>query len=168
LIYQERPLLPVEKVRETLTGLRDLGLTLGVATGRPYQEIVTPLEQMNLLSLFDRDHFATHREVETAEAELRSVGIDAALSKPHPFLFLRALYPSLSAREIWEGHYPTEGHQEVAVVGDAVSDVVAAKAIGCYSISVLTGAGGSDQATALRDAGTDLILPDVTYLMRDA
>ena len=161
LIHRERPLLPAERVRETLTCLQEAGCTLGVATGRPYPEIVPPLEAMGLLSLFDPNHFATHREVEAAEAELRREGLEAALSKPHPFLFLRALYPRLSAQEIWQGRYSPATHREVAVVGDAVSDVVAAKAIGCYSISVLTGGGTAD---ALREAGTDCILPDMTDL----
>lgn len=161
LIHREQPLLPAERVRETLTSLRQAGCTLGVATGRPYQEIVPPLEAMGLLSLFDRNHFATHREVETAEAELRRRGFEAALSKPHPFLFLRALYPTLSVQQIWEGHYSPANHRQVAVVGDTVSDVVAAKAIGCYSISVLTGGGSAE---ALQQAGTDCILPDMTHL----
>lgn len=164
LIHRELPLLPAEQVRETLAWLREAGCTLGVATGRPYPEIVMPLERMGLLSFFDQAHFATHREVETAEEELRREGLEVALSKPHPFLFLRALYPSLSAREIWAGCYSTEAHRQVAVVGDAVSDVVAAKAIGCYSISVLTGAGGAGQPQALQAAGTDLIFPDMTHL----
>lgn len=161
LIRREQPLLPAERVRETLISLHQAGCTLGVATGRPYQEIVPPLEAMGLLPLFDRNHFATHREVETAEAELGRMGFEVALSKPHPFLFLRALYPTLSARQIWEGCYSPANHWQVAVVGDAVSDVVAAKAIGCYSISVLTGGGSAE---ALREAGTDCILPDMTHL----
>ena len=164
LIYRERPLLPTEQVRETLASLQQEGRTLGIATGRPYLEIVTPLEQMDLLSFFASDRIATHREVEIAEAELKAAGVEAQLSKPHPFLFLRALYPSLSVPDIWEGNYSSQDHQGVAVVGDAVSDIVAAKAIDCNAIAVLTGAGGAAQTEVLRKAGADQILPDITCL----
>ena len=60
--------------------------------------------------------------------------------------------------------YSSQDHRGIAVVGDAVSDIVAAKAIGCYAIAVLTGAGGAAQEEVLRGAGADQILPDVTCL----
>src|SRR5207249_481318 len=48
-INYEQPLLPVEQIRETLQALHTKGYTLGIATGRPGEEALTPMRNYDLL-----------------------------------------------------------------------------------------------------------------------
>lgn len=59
---------------------------------------------------------------------------------------------------------PLEPHQ-VWVVGDTPLDIAAAHAAGATAIGVATGAYTTD---ALRDAGADHVVPDLTHFPRDA
>ena len=170
LIQSEVPILPLEEIAALLKRLRTAGYTLGIGTGRPYEEIVTPLRDWGLLEYFDPERISTHREVERAEHNIFEAGIRESegrrvhLSKPHPFVFLRAIHPEIDDIALYRAEYPAPKHAFVAVVGDTVSDIRAAKRINCLTIAVLTGIGGTEARPQLATANPDLFLDDVLGL----
>ena len=170
LIQSEVPILPLEKIVALLKRLRAAGYQLGIGTGRPYEEIITPLRDWGLLEYFNSERISTHREVEQAEHNIFEVGIRDGegrrvhLSKPHPFVFLRAIHPEIDDIALYRGEYPAQKHASVAVVGDTVSDIRAAKSIECLTIAVLSGIGGIEARPQLATANPDLFLDHVLGL----
>jgi phosphoglycolate phosphatase-like HAD superfamily hydrolase len=156
----DQTVLDVEQIRQTLALLAN-HYTLGIATGRPRTETIEPLQSLDLLSYFDADRIVTYDEVLVAEASLNQT---IKLGKPHPFIVLQAIYPQLSPTKILTKM--GEQHPQVAYIGDAASDVVAAQAAGCRSIGVLTGF-GQDLAykeQLLTGMGCHTILPSMLAL----
>ena len=166
LIKSEAPLLPLEKLDTLFRMLRHAGYRLGIATGRPYEEIVTPLQDWGLLEYFDRGSIATHREVEQGEQSLAEAGIRKPLSKPDPFVFLRAIHPEVEDLALDRGDYSADEHARVVVVGDTVSDIRAAKKAGFLTIAVLTGIGGERARAVLIEERPDSVVKDVLCLSR--
>jgi phosphoglycolate phosphatase-like HAD superfamily hydrolase len=170
LIQSEVPILALEQITGLLKRLCAAGYTLGIGTGRPYEEIITPLRDWGLLKYFDSKRISTHREVEWAERSILEAGIRDGegrrvhLSKPHPFVFLRAIHPGIDDIALYREEYPAHKHTSVAVVGDTVSDIKAAKQIKCLTIAVLTGIGGTEARPQLATAKPDLFLDDVLGL----
>lgn len=171
LIKHEELIVDDELVRATLEELISFGITIGMATGRPYHEITEPLKYKGLLSYFSPDHIATHREVEIAEETLGNKFEDICLSKPNPYLLIRAICGTRIERSLKEVEHMDDlinmcdKHRirDSAFVGDAVSDMVAAEIIGCSAIGVLT---GSSTEESLLEGGADAVLEDLTYLPR--
>jgi len=164
LIHQEEPLLPEDRTRAALSSLRDSGFTLGIATGRPYLEILSPLQRWGFDRFFDRERIATHDEIEKAERVLRTNRITDSLSKPHPYLFLRAIHPHLPPMVLHNGKYDAGVHTRFAVVGDSVADIWAGKKIGCPTVAVLSGAAGVLGRRNLEEAGADYIVENLEHL----
>ncbi|MHC1635809.1 MAG: HAD family hydrolase [Candidatus Methanospirareceae archaeon] len=159
LIYHEDTLLPMDEVKRTLKMLKERGISLGIATGRPYEEAVEFLRIKGLLDFFDKERIVTYREVEEAERVLLERGIRAKLSKPHPYPFLRAIYPDKDVLELY--NCDNLNLKGVAIITDATGDVLAAKEIGSVAIGVLS---GIETEGALRAAGCDVIIKDMTHL----
>ena len=68
-------------------GLRNRALIrFGIATGRPYDEIMIPLKSWGLFHFFDPEHIATHREIAEAEEFLKRRGRQCSIAKPHPYV----------------------------------------------------------------------------------
>ncbi len=157
-IHFERPLLPVEQLRSTLEKLQHQGYTLGIATGRPGQEALVPLENYGLLPYFDAQHITTHAEIAKAEAELAAQGKPLSLVKPHPFQFLLAANPDYV--------YTSYSHklQTFLVVGDTPSDIQGGYEAGAITIAVLTGAKTPQARTILEQSTPDFLIADVTKL----
>ncbi len=165
LIHKEEPLLGREATHNCLTRLKDAGFTLGVATGRPRNEILTPLDRWGMLAYFGVDRIATHDEAEKAEAELKSLGLNHQLSKPHPYIFLRARYPEKSPLQIVEmAENPPEELRNTLIVGDAQADIWAAQKIKSPCVAVLTGASGKANPQALRESNPDVICDNLIEL----
>lgn len=164
LIHGEQPLHGLEKTRSCLTRLRDAGYTLGIATGRPRMEILTPLEEWGLMEFFDPARISTHTEIENAEAELAGKGIEAKLGKPHPYVFLRSIYPDWDTERLATREGIIEDARGVLVVGDAQADIWAAQAIGCPCAALLSGAIGPSARKHLESAKPDVILNDLPEL----
>ena len=169
-IHFEQPLLPVERIRETLSILRDAGYTLGFATGRVRQEAFYPLEQYGLLPYFDEEHICTYDDVERAEAELRKRGDQTLLGKPHPFQFLAAaMGPAqcfVGAGEDvdgWMGRL-RRPRNPFLVVGDSTSDILGGRAAGAITVSVATGAHSSEAQELLAQSLPDYSVEDMTKL----
>ncbi len=157
-IHFEEPLLPVEKLRETLEALQKQGYTLGIATGRPGQEALVPLENYGLLAYFDTRHITTHTEIARAEAEQRTHGTPVSLVKPHPYQFLLAVDPTHQHTSLPPKTSP------FVIVGDTPSDIRGGRAAGAITVAVLTGAKTPQARTILEQSRPDFLLQDVTEL----
>jgi phosphoglycolate phosphatase-like HAD superfamily hydrolase len=102
-----------------------------------------------------------------AQETLEKSGIATNLTKPHPYSILRAAFVSETPRELMSRR--VENASELVYVGDGVSDVLAAKAAGAFSVGVLTGIPDEcDFKVAKRrqllSAGCDCVLSSVLDL----
>ena len=163
LIHFEMPIISLNKLIDAVGLLKDAGLTLGVATGRPYREILIPLEKWGLLHFFDPDRIATHRDMQRAEQNCAGEGA-VSLAKPHPFIYLRALFPDKTDEDVMAMPMPLENAGSVLIVGDSAVDVLAAKAMGCPSAVVMTGVGDLRAAHHLKSLEPEFVLEDVSSI----
>ncbi len=154
----DETVLPVTEIQQTLAKLAQ-SYKLAIATGRPRNETIPTLTKLGLIEYFAADRIVTYDEVIAAE---KSTNI--RLGKPHPFIVLKAIYPQLKDARLIK--MADKSHPRVAYIGDAASDVVAAKAAGCHSIGVLTGFGMDLQykQQLLSKIGCDNIVADITAL----
>ena len=160
-IAYEQPLLPVEQLREMVETLHEDGYRLGIATGRPREEALLPLENYGLLPYFDARHITTHAEIARAEVELQGMGKNRSLVKPHPYQFLLAANPEYrfidEEQEGW-------GQEAFVVVGDTPSDVNGGHAAGAVVVAVKTGARTAQSLSLLEQSRPDFLLEDVRGL----
>lgn len=150
--------------------------SLAIATGRPRAEVIQPLDSLGVLSYFDQGRIVTYDEVLEAESILSSSNPSLKLGKPHPFVVLKAIYPDQNVEIFCKEEFQRANRQYAAYIGDAASDVVAAKQAGCISIGVLTGFDEGKQRDSdegkqrekkrqmLADLGCDLILNSILDL----
>ena len=157
-IYFERPLFPLEQLQAMLESLRSQGYMFGIATGRPRQEALIPLEQYGLLPYFSEAHMVTDTDVIRVEEALRATGDKTMLVKPHPFPFLRAANPAYQVGD------PVPAWGSFVVVGDTTSDSVGGRAAGALTVAVLTGARTPEARRALEASQPDFIIDDVRKL----
>lgn len=154
----DETVLPAAEIQQTLAQLAQR-YQLAIATGRPRNETIPTLTKLGLIEYFASDRIVTYDEVIAAE---KSANI--RLGKPHPFIVLKAIYPQIKDANLIK--MINKPHPRVAYIGDAASDVVAAKAAGCHSIGVLTGFGVDldYKQQLLSKIGCDSIVTDVTAL----
>ncbi len=165
LIELEEPLLPLNEIEATLSALKNAGFRLGIGTGRPLDEITKPLSQWGLDGYFDSKLFACYDHVKEAQ---RTTGIDYPLAKPHPFVFLKAVFGSeYSDRELCDAKVTKEMASRSLVVGDAASDMLAAKAAGFPFAAVLTGSAGQRARAFFEENHADVILDSVLDLKQE-
>lgn len=157
-ILFEQPLLPLEKIAPTLSTLREAGYTLGVATGRPGEEAITPLQNYGLLQYFSDAHVVTQAQVEEAEVLLHERGDTTYLGKPHPYQFLRAADPT------YQPGQPVAPRGSFIVVGDTPSDVRGGHAAGAIVIAVLSGARTAQARALLQQSQPDFLVDDMTQV----
>lgn len=162
-LFFEEPLLPVESIRATLETLQERGYTLGVASGRVFQEAAKPLEKYDLLRYFDKQHLGTYDLVTRAERELRARGKTIMLGKPHPFHFQAAVD--------WDRALQNAQNQvsepltvPFIAVGDSTSDILSGRAAGALTVAVLTGARSSEARELFLKSQPDFVIEDVTRL----
>ena len=158
----EEPLLPLDAIKETLGALKHAGFRLGIGTGRPKDEIEHPLTMWGLDAYFEPELCATYDNVLAAQEEVK---VDYPLAKPHPFVFLKAAFGGqFSNQELCDAKVKKEMASRCLVVGDAASDMYAAKAAGFEFLAVLTGVSGAqgrkffeeNQADIIRDTMLDM------------
>ncbi|HWZ18488.1 MAG TPA: HAD hydrolase-like protein, partial [Ktedonobacteraceae bacterium] len=155
-ISYEKPLLPLEQIHNSLEILRAQGYMLGFATGRVYKEATYPLKMYGLLEYFNEQHISTYDDVERAEAELRNLGDQTLLSKPHPFPFLVAKDRNLTDND--------NKPQGFIVVGDSTSDILGGRAAGAITVAVMTGARTPEARRLLAQSNPDFVIEDMTKL----
>ena len=163
---REVPLLDNDRLRALFAALREAGLTLGVATGRPDLEMDVPLDLWDFRPYFDPNRLISYTCVMEAEQRLHlpEAGID--LPKPHPYLFLKAaLGRDFPDKKILDGDFAIP--QKVLAVGDAGADILSAHAAGFDFLAVLTGALGEKSRPYFEAQGAEYILNQVTDLLED-
>lgn len=161
LIKSEAPVISITAIKNMLRQLNEKQFLSGIATGRPFDEIMPSLKSWEIDQYFDKERVATHTDVEEAE---KLPGIERALSKPDPYLFLKALYPDESPFELINKELPLTNSRDLMVVTDSVSDVVIAKKLGCLCVAVLTGVTSEIAKEGLYNSKPDFILNDVSLL----
>jgi phosphoglycolate phosphatase-like HAD superfamily hydrolase len=154
----DETVLPVAEIKQVLGKLAQR-YKLAIATGRPRNETIEPLTKLGLIEYFDAQRIVTYDEVLAAEKL-----VDIKLGKPHPFIVLKAIYPDRADIDLIQ--MSENSHPRVAYIGDAASDVAAAKAAGCWSIGVLTGFGTDIEykRQLLGKIGCDNIIDSVSAL----
>lgn len=142
--------------------------SLGIATGRPRSEVIHPMLVLGLLDYFDESRIATYDEVLQAEELASQLSKHVLLAKPHPFVLLKAIHPGEDVRVLYTEEFQSLDRSYAAYIGDAASDVVAAKRSNCISIGVLTGCVDgreiASQQKMLVDSGCNVILNSVLDL----
>lgn len=163
LMYSEQPIIPLDELRNILKVLHSSGISLGIGTGRPFIEIHAPLVLWEVDQYFDRQSYITYTEVE--EAEKTNPGKES-LAKPHPYVFLKAIFGKESD-DSWllRGEYDKGEISHTLIVGDAGSDIMAAKAIQCKFAAVLTGVSGQKARSYFEQMGADYILDSIRELV---
>ncbi len=165
LIHNEEPLNGRVKTHAALTALKRAGYQIGIATGRPRNEILTPLKEWKAVSYFDSERIVTHDEVEEAEKELKRNGITDTLSKPHPYVFLKSIRPELDVMSLYRlSNSPLPGRDKILIVGDAMADIWAAKKIDCPCAALLSGAMGESGRRDMESAHPEIICHDFIEL----
>lgn len=158
----ERPLLPLEEIKNLLEKLKEDGFRLGIGTGRPEDEIVYPLKMWGLYDYFDKNLFCAYDQVANAEKELK---LTQSLAKPHPYVFLKAAFgDEYTDRELLDGIVTAEMTERCLAVGDAPSDLMSAKAGGLKFAAVLTGISGEDGSKYFNENRADMVLSSVLDL----
>ena len=158
------PAVSMEDLHDTLKFLKSKGLKLGIGTGRPLFEALSPLKLWNIYDYFEEDMICTLTEVENAEKTLRTA---VTLTKPHPFVFLKSLFGrDCSDSKLICGDYPKDAPKRALIVGDAAADLLAAKQGGFPFLGVMTGVDGNAAKKFFEENGADYILPSISE-MRD-
>lgn len=152
----EYPIVDPAAFSMLLTDLRNRGLQLGVATGRPRIETQVPLELFGWWQFFDHPFVTTATDVVDAERVIPSA---RPLSKPHPFSYLRSLTGEHDVETLLAIALPREGiRRDVLVVGDSIADGLAAQRLGASFAAVLTGLEGEAARSKFERLGADYIL----------
>ena len=160
LVNSEQPIIPMEALRRLLSELSQ-SKRVCIGTGRPRAEIISPLSSWNVLGYFDKDGCSTYDDVAAAE---KKHGI--TLSKPHPYMFLKALYGTdYDDTKIVNGDYDISKIASTLIVGDAGADILAAKAMGADFCAVLTGVNGKAAREYFEELKSEYILDSVSDLL---
>lgn len=161
----EKPLVDLDDLKKTFLDLKNRGISLGIGTGRPKDEILFPLEKWGLMEFFSDDMIVTYDDVLKAEKEFKP---ESPLSKPNPFVFLKAaLGDELDDEKLISNSYNKERCSKIAVVGDAPSDLMAAKSAGMVFVGVLTGIDKESANEYFLVHNADYIFENVTKLIDD-
>jgi phosphoglycolate phosphatase-like HAD superfamily hydrolase len=162
-LEQERPIVAPQALGQLFDGLRQRGIGIGIATGRPRLETEVPLSHFGWLSRFEPERITTASEVLVAEERLPDLG---PLSKPHPFSYLKSYLGESDPVRVLQTPLPlpAEAADRLLVVGDSVADALAAKALGCHFAAVLTGLDGQSARATFEKLGCTYIFDDVLGL----
>lgn len=164
MIWMEDPIIPLQKLISSFALLKEAGIHFGIATGRPYKEIMIPLHKWGLLHFFESSRISTYREIKEAEEHLAAKGTPRQLPKPNPYVYLRSIFPEKTIDELLEVKLPLEPDfaKKIVIVGDSLSDLMAAKTIGCMSAVVMTGVIDLETASLMKQYNPDFVLENVS------
>lgn len=166
LIHDEQPIIPMRRLKALFDILRENNIAICAGTGRPYFEIYTPMKDWGLFDYFKKDGFITYDTVINSEKNLKSDGISTPLTKPAPFMFLKALFgENYPDKDILSGNYDSQRIKKALVVGDAGADILAAKAAGFDFAAVLTGIAGDDARGYFEKMDSEYILSNAGELI---
>ncbi len=154
LINSEKPLIDNKILIEIFKELSNKGKRLATATGRPSREMIKPLNDFGIMKYFADDAIINYDHIQNAEERF-----GMTLSKPHPYIFIKAMLgEGYNDEVIISGDYDKSGVSKTLVVGDAGSDMLAAKAMGADFCAVLTGVFGKEARGYFESAESEYIL----------
>lgn len=163
LIYKEEPIIQKDKL-VALLRLLSANKRVCTGTGRPYIEMIQPIEDWGVKQYFAPDGLCNYDHVVAAEKELEN----DALTKPHPYMFLKALYGTdYDNEKLVNGDYDREKIKKTLVVGDAGADILAAKAMGADFCAVLTGIQGRDAREYFEELDAAYILDSAADFLEE-
>ncbi|MCR2823842.1 HAD family hydrolase [Lederbergia panacisoli] len=155
----EKVLAPTEDITALFESLKKAGVTIGIGTGRPELETIEPFKYLGWLKHFDVNYIVTADDVLAAE---RTFPAASALSKPHPFTYVKALSGKVKTdQECIDEAMPIPNGKETLIVGDSFADLLAARKMGCTFAAVLTGLSGKDAREEFEKHNTKYILDSV-------
>lgn len=156
---EEVTLADPETVRAMFRMLKEKGVKVGIATGRPHLETFRPFGYLHWLDMLDENHMATANDVLAAEKKYDA----APLAKPHPFTYLLSYYGKDSEVQKLTAKMPQKlpDGEATMIVGDSLADLLCARQIGCRFAGVLTGLSGKKARAELEAHGADFILDSV-------
>lgn len=167
IINSEKPLHSLDKTTAVLKTLSDSGKLLGVGSGRPFFEVKHPLSSWGVYNYFDANKIVTYDSITADENILNEKGIPIALTKPHPYMFLKGMLGlDFPIDRLLGGDYDKAPIAKTLVIGDAGADMYAAKAAGFDFLAVLTGVAGQN-ARAFFEGKADYILNSVCDMIED-
>ncbi len=162
-LHDEIPIVPPEKMRAFFSRLREMGIELGIGTGRPTVETMEPLAALGILQYFDQDRIVTASDVLETE---RRFPERAPLAKPQPFTYLKGWLGKQTPDEaVFLLPLPIPEGDHLLVVGDSIADLMAARAIGCRFCATLTGLSGKAARDSFEKLGADYIVDDVLQVV---
>ena len=162
MISQETPLFSVEELAEIFAALTASGKTLGYGTGRTAYEVETPVKRWGFERYFDKNRGVSYDTVVAGEKNLRELGCETTLTKPHPYVFLKGLYGlDYSDKKLIDGNYDRALIPKLLVVGDAGADILAAQAMDADFCAVLTGVSGQAARGYFEELGSTYILDSI-------
>ena len=165
LTYGEEPIVDKDKLL-TLFSLISQSKRLGIGTGRPCVEAITPLTRWGAIDYIDKETIITYQDVHKAQNALQKTQPGLSLTKPHPYVFLRGVFQNtLSDEDLIFGNYNKNLCRKTLVIGDALCDLFAAKAAGCDFATVLTGIDGESARSYFEAEKADYILHNILDLL---
>lgn len=157
LLYKEEPIVDKDSLLDVLRLLSE-NKRVCTGTGRPRIEMLQPLSDWGALGYFAADGLCNYDHVAAAERKLS----DNSLAKPHPYIFLKALYgTNYDDKKIVCGDYDKEKIARTLIVGDAAADMLAARAMGADFCAVLTGIQGEGARDYFEKMNAEYILSSV-------
>lgn len=163
LLNNEQPIVDKEKLIQMLK-LLSKNKRVCTGTGRPYIEMIRPIEDWGIKKYFAPDGLCNYDYVVAAEKALNS----NALTKPHPYMFLKALYGTdYDDKKLINSDYNKSEIKTTLIVGDAGADILAAQAMGADFCAVLTGIQGESARGYFEKMGADYILNSVTDFVEE-
>ncbi len=163
LLYREEPIINKNVLIEILH-LLSKSKRVCTGTGRPYIEMIQPITDWGIKDYFASDGLCNYDHVVEAEKEMGN----NALTKPHPYMFLKALYGTDydNARLINED-YDKSRIKKTLVVGDAGADILAAQAMGADFCAVLTGIQGENARNYFEKLNAEYILKSLADFLEE-
>lgn len=162
ILGNEAPIVPLEDLHALLSGLKEKH-RICIATGRNHMEMCFPLRDWDAIKYIDSNGMCSYDEVVKAQKKLNN----NTLTKPHPYMFLKALYGlDYPDEKIVNGDYNKEKIKRTLIVGDAGADILAANAMGADFCGVLTGAHGEGVKPYFKELNATYIFNDVRGLLK--
>lgn len=163
---REVPTIDLNIITDVLSTLKANGKKLMIATGRSDRDVSNPMRLWNIKDYFEPDAIATYTHIIKAEEHFSQMGKKVLLTKPEPYIFLKALYRTdYSDEKIISGDYDPSLLPYALVVGDAGSDIQAAKRMGCDFLAVLTGVSGERARSYFEKEQSEYILPSIKEMI---
>lgn len=164
----EEPIVPADKITLLLKTLCEGGKKLGIGTGRKRFELELPLKRWDCLKYFTPSATVDYDYIIRGEENLRKAGINAQLTKPHPYIFLKGVFGiERDDVSLYKGEYDSSVMDKVLIVGDAGCDILAAKAMGADFMAVLTGINGEKGRAYFEEVGAEYIFNNVLSMIEE-